>query len=86
MTPTANVAKCAEQIETDYVFSWRPNPAQMVCVGFDEKNICQILRRGLEDARGCRAHILLKDVETVEGDLGRLPAWARIAREVAEQF
>ena len=42
----------AEQIETDYVFSWRPNPAQMVCVGFDEKNICQILRRGLEDASG----------------------------------
>lgn len=86
VTPTANVAKCAEQIETDYVFSWRPNPAQMVCVGFDEENIRQILRRGLEDARGCRAHILLKDVETVEGDLSRLPAWARIAREVAEQF
>lgn len=86
ITPIADVAKCAEQIGSDYVFSWRPNPAQMVCVGFDEGNIRQHLKRGLEDAQGCRVHILLKDVETVEGDLTRLPRWARIAREAAESF
>jgi hypothetical protein len=86
IAPSANVANCAEQMGTDYVFSWRPNPAQMVCVGFDETNIRRILQNGLEESRGCRVHILLKDVETVEGDLSRLSRWVQIAREVAEQF
>ncbi len=86
VTPTASVSKCAALIEDDFVFSWRPNPARMVCVGFDENEVRRNLHEGLEQARGCRAHILLKDVETVEGDLSRLPRWAQIARQVAERF
>jgi hypothetical protein len=84
VTPSADVARCAAQIGTDFVFSWRPNPPHMVSAGFDEEEIHQRLQRGLEQAHGCRVHILLKDVETVERDLSRLPRWARIAREVAE--
>jgi hypothetical protein len=29
VTPSADVAECAEQIGTDYVLSWRPNPTDM---------------------------------------------------------
>ncbi len=29
VTPRADVRRCAEQIGTDYVISWRPNPADM---------------------------------------------------------
>ncbi|MDK1032791.1 MAG: hypothetical protein QGD94_12340, partial [Planctomycetia bacterium] len=48
VTPAANVAKCAEQIGTDYVLSYRPSPADMVCYGFDPDRIHRILRRDLK--------------------------------------
>ena len=56
VTPRADVGRCAEQIGTDYVISWRPNPADMVCCGFDEARIRRILREGLAAARGAPVH------------------------------
>ena len=85
VAPLANVARCAEQIGTDYVISWRPNPTHMVTYGFDAGKIRTILKEGLEAARGCRVHINLKDVYTLEGDVTRLERWMKIAREVADE-
>lgn len=85
VTPRADVRRCAEQIGRDYVLSWRPNPADMVCCQFDEALIRRIIRAGLEASRGCRVHIHLKDVETVQGEPDRLARWVRIVREVADE-
>ncbi len=86
VTPTADAGKCAEQIGTDYVISWRPNPTDMICCGFDEVKIRRILRENLAAMQGCRVHIHLKDIETVEGDITRMTRWVEIAREVAAEF
>ena len=86
VTPTADVAKCAAQIQQDYVFSWRPNPARMVCVGFDPQRVKAELQQGLEAAQGCCVHLLLKDVETVEGDLTRLKRWTETARAACDDL
>ena len=86
VAPRADVAKCAEQIGTDYVLSWRPNPTDMVCCGFDEGRIRRVIRAGLEAARGCRVHIHLKDIECVEGDLSRLSRWVQLVRQETERF
>ena len=83
ISPRANVRRCAEQIGQDYVFSWRPNPA-LISSGFDRELIASTIRRGLAESRGCRVHILLKDVETVEGDLGRLSEWVKVCRGIIE--
>ena len=85
VTPRADVWKCAEQIGTDYVLSWRPNPADMVCTAWDEGRIRAILRDGLDACRGTIAHVHLKDVETVQGEPERLEGWTRIVREIAER-
>jgi hypothetical protein len=82
VTPVADVARCAEQIGTDYVFSWRPNPTDMICAEFDPQQVAGLLKGGLEAARDCFVHINLKDIETVQGDLSRIPRWVQIAREV----
>ena len=84
VTPVADVRRCAEQIGTDYVLSWRPNPADVICCGFDEPRIRRIIGEGLAAARGCRVHVHLKDVETVEGEPDRLARWVRIVRDVAD--
>ncbi len=85
VTPVADVARCAEQIGEDYVFSWRPNPALMVSCGFDEERVRRIIREGLQAARGCHVDITLKDIETVQGDPTRLRRWVEVVREVIEE-
>jgi hypothetical protein len=86
VTPRANVARCAEQIGADYVLSWRPNPTDMVCYQFDEALIRRIVRNAMEVARGCHVTITLKDVETVQGDPGRLSRWVQIVRSVTDSY
>jgi len=81
VTPFADVQKCAEQIGTDYVISWRPNPALMVCCGWDETRIRRVLREGLAACRGLHLDITLKDVQTVEHEPHRLRDWVRLVRE-----
>ena len=82
VTPSANVAKCAEQIGDQYVISYRPNPAEMVCCGFDESKIRRIIGNALEifKANNCIVHIYLKDIETLEGEWDRLGKWSDIVR------
>lgn len=85
VTPVADVRKNAEQIGRDYVASWRPNPTDMVCAGWDEGRIRRIIGEGAEAFKGLFMHIHLKDVETVQGDPTRLARWTRIVRETLEK-
>ena len=85
VTPTADVRACAEQIGRDYVISWRPNPTDMVCAGWDEARIRRIIGDGLRACRDGFVHVHLKDIETVQGDPTRLARWTRIVRELAEE-
>lgn len=84
VTPTADVAKCAEQIDGDYVLSLRPNPAEMVCTGWDESRIRRILAADFQACKNTVFHVRLKDIETVQGDPQRLTRWTEIARELIE--
>jgi hypothetical protein len=86
VTPVADVRRSAEQIGTDYVISWRPNPSRTVCCGFDPDQLRAYTKQALEDSKGCHVDIMLKDVHTVEGEPERLKEWVRITREVAEGY
>lgn len=86
VAPWADVRACAEQIGTDYVMSWRPSPAEMVCTGFVPQRVRTITQDALAAARGCHIDICLKDIETIGGDFSRLVEWTRITRELAEKF
>ena len=82
VSPFANVKKCAEQIGTDYIISYRPSPADMVAYGFDESRIRSILKRDLEYLKGTYFDITLKDVETVQSDPDRIRKWVSLVREI----
>jgi hypothetical protein len=85
VTPVADVRKNAEQIGRDYVASWRPNPTDMVCAGWDESRIRRIIREGADAFKGLFMHIHLKDVETVQDDPTRLSRWTSIVRDTLEK-
>jgi hypothetical protein len=81
VTPRADLRRCAQLIGTDYVISWRPNPTDVICYGFDEARIRRIIHEALEATRGCHMQIDLKDVETVQGEPQRLARFVQIVRE-----
>jgi len=84
VSPSADVKKCAEQINKDYVISYRPSPADMVSYGFNEERITKIIKYALECCRGLHVDITLKDVETVEGDPERISKWVRVVRKIID--
>lgn len=84
VTPWADTKSCAEQIGKDYVASYRPSPAEMVCVGFEPDRIRQIVGNAIKDFsnNGCHVDITLKDIQTLQGNPERLREWVRIVREL----
>ncbi len=84
VSPFADVARCAEQIGTDYVLSYRPSPADMVSYDFNPDRIRHILQRDLEACKNCHTDITLKDVETVQNDPERVRRWVALCREVID--
>ncbi|MDD5688246.1 MAG: hypothetical protein PHE88_10490 [Elusimicrobia bacterium] len=85
VTPVANLNKCVEQIGSDYVVSWRPNPAEMVCVSWDKNRIKRIIGDAKESCKNSIYHIRLKDVHTVQGEPDRLARWVKIVRDIIEK-
>jgi len=86
VTPVADVRKCAEQIQQDYVFSWRPNPSQMICCGFDPDLIRRIVKDAMEASKGCHVDITLKDVQTVQHHPENLAEWVKIVRNISDDY
>jgi len=86
ITPQADVAASAENLQRDYVLSWRPNPSLMICNGFDPVRVRTVLTEGLEAARGCNVDITLKDVQTIGHRPDDLREWVRVAKGVAEKY
>jgi hypothetical protein len=84
VTPWADLRACAEQIQQDYVYSWRPNPAEMVCGEFNPDWIRQVIREGLEVTKDCIVDITLKDVKTVRGHPENLREWVNIVRQTID--
>jgi len=85
VSPFSDVAECAEKIGRDYIFSYRPSPADMVSYGYDPERIRRILKRDLEASKQCHVDITIKDVETVQGDPDRMRNWVTITRQVIDE-
>ena len=86
VAPRADVRRCAEQIQQDYVLSWRPNPAEMICCGFDPDHIRKVVTDAMDACKGCHVDITLKDVQTVRHRPDRLREWVEIVRAVSDAY
>ncbi len=85
VTPWADLGCCAEQIGADYVLSWRPNPSEVVCTGFDRRRVERLTREALATCRGCHVDITLKDIETLPDGFESLVACVRTIKQVAQE-
>lgn len=71
----------AGELKDKYIFSWKPNPADMATIMFDEDRIRKGIRNMLEITKGCVVEIIMKDTHTVNGDVSRFDKWTKIAQE-----
>jgi len=77
----ADEAFMAEALAGRYVYSRKPNPAQVSTSVFDEDAVRADVRATFAKARGCDIEIIMKDVHTLNGHPERLARWVQIVRE-----
>lgn len=85
ISPWANVARCAEKLKGDYIFSWKPHPGY-IAGDFSPEGIRDYIKKALESTRGCVMEMILKDTHTCQHQPDRFDEWTGIAMELAEQY
>jgi len=83
ISPWADVPRTAERLGDRAIFSWKPNPASLAAVRFDEEAVRREIRETLNIARtsGCVVEVILKDTHTCNGRPERFDRWAQVAME-----
>lgn len=86
ISPWADKRRSAEELGSEIIYSWKPNPAALAGVSFDPQWVREDLRETLALAREyhCRLEIVLKDTHTCQHHPERFDQWAQIAREEVE--
>jgi hypothetical protein len=80
----ASVDAMAERLGDQYIFSWKPSPADLAMATFDEDLVRNKLRYTMQRAKNCRLEVIMKDNHTIRNDPQRVVRWVQIAREEAE--
>ncbi len=71
-----------ERVGGRHVIMWRQKATDVVHAP-DAASLRKAIREGLDRLRGCHVQIVLRELQTLNGDLRRLHDWARIAMEEA---
>jgi hypothetical protein len=85
VSPWADQEIMAENLGQDYIFSRKPNPAQ-ICVSFDEDKIRDDLAYTLQVAGEGALEIIMKDTHTVQHEPWRITRWVEIALEEVDKY
>lgn len=87
VSPWADIEVCGERIRGNYVYSRKPNPAN-VAIHTDP----DVIRKEIEDTvkvcikYGCPCDFALKDISTVSGKPENLIVWAETASRVLDEY
>lgn len=86
VSPWADLKKMAEYLGDAYIYSLKPNPADLATPRVDGDYIRKKLREALEITKGCRVEVIMKDNHTIGGNPENVTTWCRIAKEEAERI
>jgi hypothetical protein len=85
VSPWADIADMADKLGDRYIFSYKPNPADLAVPEMDGGRVRKDLRRALERTKNCRVEVIMKDNHTIGKNPENVIRWCRIAREEAER-
>jgi hypothetical protein len=80
----ANVQDMADKLQDKYIYSVKPNPADLALLQIDEEKIRKDIRELLQITRNCRVEVCMKDNHTLGKNPENIIRWCRIVKEEAE--
>ncbi|MBI1925382.1 hypothetical protein HYR99_14165 [Candidatus Poribacteria bacterium] len=83
IAPFADVDACAEKLQANYIFSWKPKPSYLVGT-FDDEKVRAYIKHTLDVTQNCVIEMILKDTHTCENHPERFTRWTAIARDLVE--
>ena len=86
VSPWTDMKIAAQELEDKYVYVWKPNPSYLAMDDFDEELMRKKIKAGFEITRENIVEIIMKDTHTLRHDPGRMKKWARIAKELADEY
>jgi len=85
ISPWADVDKCAEKLQGNYIFSWKPRPSDLVG-SFDSEKIKEYIKHTLDVTKNCVIEMILKDTHTCENRPERFTQWTDIAQDLVSNY
>lgn len=72
----------AEYLEDKYIYSLKPNPAELAVSQIDQDYIRRKMIDEIEATKGCVVEVIMKDNHTLGKNPENLINWVKIMREV----
>ena len=87
ISPWADVDRSAEQLQDEYIYSWKPAPFYLAEPQFDTEKVRSEITKAVAAARrhNCIFEMTLKDTHTVRDQPERFEEWMRIARQLVDE-
>jgi hypothetical protein len=83
VSPWADPERMEEVLGADYIYSYKPHPADLAQAHCDWERIRRQLRNIVQLTRDCRVEIIMKDNHTLGGNPENVKQWCKIAKEEA---
>ena len=81
VSPWADWIKMVEYIEDKYIYSLKPNPAELAVSTLNEELIRKKIKIVLDITKECVVEIILKDTHTIGKNPKNIINWVKIVRE-----
>jgi len=82
--PWADIEKCADQLKKDYIMTWKPQPAYLSSMVYNEQFVEDYLTESLQQGKHGYMEIVLRDTHTCRGELDRFAKFVASARRAID--
>ena len=86
MSPWVDVARAAEEVGRDYVYTHKPNPSIVSMPHWDIELARTQLRDAFSKTKENILEVNLQDLHTVQNEPSRLTEWTSMALQLAEEY
>lgn len=86
VSPWADLHEMADKLQDKYIYSMKPNPADLAVKQINEDIVRNKLREALKITQNCKLEIIMKDNHTLGGNPQNAIRWCQIAKEEIERL
>ena len=86
ISPWADVEQSATELQDQYIYSWKPNPAVIAAENWNPDYARDYVRDFLHQTEGCVVEIIMKDTHTCRNEPQRIWEWTDIVRQEVDRF